>query len=153
MTRYTEQIFYKEKESNNNFNVFDLSCLVIKEKSMKDCNQVLINKLKKNGFYVISSKLNEIKCTKNRMNCQIDIDKIKWDNFNERNVFCYKVNNKKLNRQNSAIIRIKRYDSIRADKNSILDHAKQILDERKEHNPQDVYRKVFTNEEIYMLNE
>ena len=63
------------------------------------------------------------------------------------------VNNKKLNRQNSAIIRIKRYDSIRADKNSILDHAKQILDERKEQNPQDVYRKVFTNEEIYMLNE
>ena len=97
--KYTEQIFYKEKASNNNFNIFDLSCLVIKEKSMKDCNQVLINKLKKNGFYVISSKLNEIKCTKNRMNCQIDIDKIKCDNFTERNVFCYKINNKKIEKE------------------------------------------------------
>ena len=102
--KYTEQIFYKEKASNNNFNIFDLSCLVIKEKNMKDCNQVLINKLKKNGFYVISSKLNEIKCTKNRINCQIDIDKIKWDNFNERNVFCYKINNKKIEKQINKII-------------------------------------------------
>ena len=76
---------------------------------MKDCNQVLINKLKKNGFYVISSKLNEIKCTKNRMNCQIDIDKIKWDNFTERNVFCYKVNNKKIEKEkqiNKIILKI-----------------------------------------------
>ena len=102
--KYTEQIFYKEKASNNNFNIFDLSCLVIKEKNMKDCNQVLINKLKKNGFYVISSKWNEIKCTKNRMNCQIDIDKIKWDNFTERNVFCYKINNKKIEKQINKII-------------------------------------------------
>ena len=100
----TEQIFHKEKEGNNNFNIFDLSCLVIKEKNMKECNQALINKLRKNGFYVICNKLNEIKCTKNRMNCQIDIDKIKYDNVTERNIFCYKINNKKIETQMNKII-------------------------------------------------
>ena len=87
-----EQILDKRKKT---FNIFDLSCLIIKEKTMKECNQILVNKLKKNGFYVISNKINEIKCSKNKLNCQIDITKIKSDNNYDKNIFCYKINNNK----------------------------------------------------------
>ena len=63
------------------------------------------------------------------------------------------VNNKIIKRQNSARVRISRYDEVRANKNSILNNVKNILEEQKEYQPQDVYKKVFTREEINILNE
>ena len=63
------------------------------------------------------------------------------------------INNKIIKRQNSARVRISRYDEVRANKNSILNNVKNILEEQKEYQPQDVYKKVFTREEINILNE
>ena len=63
------------------------------------------------------------------------------------------VNNKILKRQNTARVRIARYDQVNENKNIMLEHAKQILEERKEYNPEDIYKKVFTNEEINILKE
>ena len=92
-----------EKKNNNNFNIFDLSCLIIKEKTIKECNQKLITKLKRNGFNIISNKINEIRCSKNRIICEIDINKIK-DDYSDRNIFCYKINNKRPDTQVNKVI-------------------------------------------------
>ena len=98
--KFIEQILDK---GNNNFNIFDLSCLVIKEKNIKECNQNIIHKLKKNGFNVFSNKINEIKCTKCKMNFRIDIITIKSNDSN-KNLFCYKINNKRVETKNNKII-------------------------------------------------
>ena len=91
------------KKNNNSFNIFDLSCLVVKEKSLKECSQNLVNKLKKNGFNVLYNKVNEIKCSKNKMNCEINICKIKNDS-SDTSIFYYKLNNKRSETLNSKII-------------------------------------------------
>ena len=90
-------------QRNNNFNIFDLSCLVIKEKSLKECSQNIVNKLKKNGFNVLYNKVNEIKCSKNKINCEINICKIKNDS-SDTSIFYYKINNKRSETLNSKII-------------------------------------------------
>jgi hypothetical protein len=94
-----EHELFKGNKGNNNFNIFDLSCLVVKENNIKECNQALINKLKMNGFNIISNKINEIKFSKNNMNCQIDIVKIKCDNNSDKNILYYKINNKRVETQ------------------------------------------------------
>ena len=98
-----EHIISNKKNNNNNFNIFDLSCLMIKEKSIKECSQNIITKLKKNGFIVFSNKINEIKCSKNKMNCEINICKIKNDT-SDKNIFYYKINNKRTETLNNKII-------------------------------------------------
>ena len=98
-----ENILPNKKNNNNNFNIFDLSCLVIKEKSLKECSQNIVNKLKKNGFNVLYNKVNEIKCSKNKINCEINICKIKNDS-SDTSIFYYKINNKRSETLNSKII-------------------------------------------------
>ena len=74
---------------NNKTSVFDLSCLFTKENNILECNQNLINKLKKNGFSTICHKVSKIKCSKNNINFEIDIikmDAIDNDNDNDKNV-------------------------------------------------------------------
>ena len=90
----TDSILKKGIDSNN---IFDLSCLVIKERNLKRCKDNLINKFKKFGFNVVSNKINEIKCSKNKINCDIEIIKISncIENKNCREVFCFKINNKR----------------------------------------------------------
>ena len=89
-----EQLLSNKKNKYNNLNIFDLSCLVIKEKSMKECSQNIVTKFKKNGYNVFFNKINEIKCSKNKMNFEITICKIKNDS-SDKNVFYYKINNKR----------------------------------------------------------
>jgi len=98
-----ENILPNKKNNNNNFNIFDLSCLVIKEKSLKECSQNIVNKLKKNGFNVLYNKVNEIKCSKNKINFEINICKIKNDS-SDTSIFYYKINNKRSETLNSKII-------------------------------------------------
>ena len=98
-----ENILPNKKNNNINFNIFDLSCLVIKEKSLKECSQNIVNKLKKNGFNVLYNKVNEIKCSKNKINCEINICKIKNDS-SDTSIFYYKINNKRSETLNSKII-------------------------------------------------
>ena len=98
--KFLEQILDKR---DNTFNVFDLSCLVIKDQNMKECNQNISKKLKKNGFNVFNNKVNEIKCSKNKINCKIDIITIKSNNI-DKNVFCYKINNKRIETNISKIL-------------------------------------------------
>ena len=87
---------------NDKMSIFDLSCLVLNEKNIVECNQNLINKLKKNGFNTTCNKINKIKCSKNNTNFEIDILKVsthendKSENKNENiHAFYFKINNKK----------------------------------------------------------
>ena len=98
-----EPILSNIKNNNNNLNIFDLSCLVIKEKSIKECSNNMITKLKKNGFNVLCNRINEIKCSKNKMNFEIYICKIKNDT-SDKNIFYYKINNKRAETLNNKII-------------------------------------------------
>ena len=82
----------------NKMSVFDLSCLIIDEKSIPECSQNLINKLKKNGYSTTFNKMNKIKCSKNGINFEIDILRINGideDRTDGKDIFCYKINNKK----------------------------------------------------------
>ena len=82
----------------NRMTIFDLSCLIIDEKSIPECSLNLINKLKKNGYNTTFNKTNKIKCSKNGINFEIDIlriNGIEEDKNDGKDIFCYKINNKK----------------------------------------------------------
>lgn len=63
------------------------------------------------------------------------------------------VNNKILQRQNSARSRIARFDEVNSSKKLMMKHVKELLEENKEYKPEQIYKKVFTNEEINILKE
>ena len=82
---------------SNRMNIFDLSCLIVDKKSIAECNHALISKLKKNGYITTFHKSNKIKCSKNGIFFEIEILKIDntIDENENKDIFCYKVNNKK----------------------------------------------------------
>ena len=82
---------------NNRMNIFDLSGLIIEKKNCAECCHTLLSKLKKIGYSTFFHKNNKIKCAKNGIFFEIEINKIdNTINENEnRDIFCYKVNNKK----------------------------------------------------------
>ena len=62
--------------------------------------------------------------------------------------------NKILTRQNSAINRMLRFDDIKEEKNIMMKNAKNALEEYTEYQrPQDVYNRVFTHDEMQMLQD
>ena len=68
----------------------------------------------------------------------------------------YEINTKLLQRQNSAKNRIARYDKIKFNKDLMMQNVKDILEDRNNiyYKPEDIYKKVFTNQEIKsFLNE
>ena len=85
----------------------------------------------------------------------------------ERNILNYKnmmklqkmrnknilIENKKIKRINSAKNRISRFEQIKLNKDLMMAHVKQILEDKKDHEPEEIYKKVFTNEEIKLLEE
>ena len=87
---------------NNIMSIFDLSCLFIKDKNFAECSQILISKLKKNGFNPSCNNKNyKIKCSKNNINFEIDILKIntiekeKNNNNENKDIYYYRIDNKK----------------------------------------------------------
>ena len=82
---------------NNRMNIFDLSGLIIDKKSCAECCHSLVNKLKKNGYSTFFHKNNKIKSSKNGIFFEIEIIKIDntIDENENKDIFCYKVNNKK----------------------------------------------------------
>ena len=58
-----------------------------------------------------------------------------------------------IKRINSAKTRISRFDQIKLNRDLIMGHVKEILEDKKDHEPEEVYKKVFTKEEIKLLKE
>lgn len=143
-----KKIMNQNKEIERQKKLLDLF-----EKHEQNIEQCFIMKEKKHEEYVLNNLLKS--------------DEIAGNNLRNKNLLSYRndlkllkmknkdieVDNKILKRQNSSRIRMARYDELKENKNIMLKHAKKILEERKEYKPQDIYKKVFTNEEIHILKE
>ena len=81
---------------NKNYtNIFDLSCLFINEENLNDCYQDLIYKLIKKNICFVQKPNKTIRCFKNGLCYEIEIDKIdesnKNENKNKKNIYCFKI--------------------------------------------------------------
>ena len=56
-------------------------------------------------------------------------------------------------RKLSANIKMNRDNILKVKREQMINHVNKILDERKEHKIEDIYRRIFTNEEMNLLNE
>lgn len=102
-----------------------------------------------------------------KLNNILKSEEICQNYIRERNILNYKnmmklqkmrnknilIENKKIKRINSAKNRISRFEQIKLNKDLMMDHVKQILEDKKDHEPEEIYKKVFTNEEIKLLEE
>ena len=77
--------------------IYDLAGLFMKEDSINDCYQSLIDKLVKKNIYFVQKPNKEIRCFKNGMICEIEILKIGNQNLeanNGKNIYCLKIKSK-----------------------------------------------------------
>ena len=78
-------------------------------------------------------------------------NRVKFQKMQDKDIEIY---HKILTRQNSAINRISRFNEIRLDRDIMMQNAKNALEEHKDYKrPQDVYNKVFTHDEMRMLQD
>jgi hypothetical protein len=143
-----KRMINKNKEIERRKKLLDLF-----ERHEEKIEKCFILKEKKNEEFKLNNLLKSDEITGNYLRNKNILslrNKIKIQKMKDKNE---EVNNKILKRQNTARVRIARYDQVNENKNIMLEHAKQILEERKEYNPEDIYKKVFTNEEINILKE
>ena len=80
-------------------NVFDLAC-VMEGKNINECCLNIVNKFKKHGCSIFYMKSNKIKVSKNGNFCEIEVMKLNenedGENEGNKNLFLYKVYNKKI---------------------------------------------------------
>ena len=143
-----KRMLNKNKELERRKRLLDLF-----ERHEEKIEKCFILKEKKNEEFKLNNLLKSDEITGNYLRNKNILslrNKIKIQKMKDKNE---EVNNKILKRQNTARVRIARYDQVNENKNIMLEHAKQILEERKDYNPEDIYKKVFTNEEINILKE
>ena len=143
-----KRMINKNKEIERRKKLLDLF-----ERHEEKIEKCFILKEKKNEEFKLNNLLKSDEITGNYLRNKNILslrNKIKIQKMKDKNE---EVNNKILKRQNTARVRIARYVQVNENKNIMLEHAKQILEERKEYNPEDIYKKVFTNEEINILKE
>ena len=112
---------------------------------------------------ILKEKFNE----KYKLNNLLKSEEINDNYIRKRNILNYKnrvklqkmknkdieINNKIIRRINSAKSRIGRFDQIKLNKDLTMGHVKEILEDKKDHEPEEIYKKVFTHEEIKLLKE
>ena len=75
---------------------------------------------------------------------------LKMDDMKRKN---RQIEEKIKERQLSAKIRMERENLLKLKKEQMINDVNKILDEKKEHNVQDIYKRIFTNEEMNLLKE
>jgi hypothetical protein len=107
---FNSNISTESKVSKNRDNIkmsssiFDLCGLFMKEESINDCYQSIIDKLVKKNIYFVQKPNKEIRCFKNGMICEIEILKVGSQNSeanNGKNVYCLKIKSKNGSKINS----------------------------------------------------
>ena len=143
-----KRIMNKNKEFERRVRLLDLF-----EKNEERVEQKILLKEKKNEEFKYNNLLKSDEMSNNYLrNMQLlnNRNQVKLQRMRTKED---EVNNKILSRQNSAQVRIKRYDDIKVNKDLMLEHAKQILEEQKDYKPEDVYKQVFTRDDMNLLNE
>jgi hypothetical protein len=133
------------------------------EKRNRLLEQFEINEQKVDMRKDINKKMNE---ERKFNNCRRH-DTISANYIEKNNMLIYKnllkINNMKnknkeieekiKRRQLSAKLRMNRDNTLKVKREQMINHVNQILDERKEHNVEDVYRRIFTKSEMKLLGE
>ena len=143
-----QRIANKNKEFERRKKLLDLF-----EKNEEKIEKRLLLKEKKHEEFIVNNLIKSEEMSENYLRNKKKLRnklKLKMQKMKNKDD---EVNNKILIRQNSARVRIARYDEVKANKDIILQHAKQVLEERKEYKPKDVYEKVFSDEQIHFIEE
>ena len=143
-----KRVLNENKEFERKVRLLDLF-----EKNEERVEKKIFLKNKANEEFKMNNLLKSDEMSNNHIRNLRDLynrNRVKMQNMRNKDT---EVNNKILKRQNSARLRILRYDEIKMNKDSMLEHAYQILEEQKEYKPQEVYNKVFTKDEMNILNE
>ena len=112
-------------------------------------------------------KLNLKKNEDMKFNNYMKHDAISANYLEQKNILIYnnllkmnKMNNKNKEieekikrRQLSAKLKMEKDNVLKVKREQMIDHVNKILDERKEHKIEDVYKRIFTNEEMKLLGE
>jgi hypothetical protein len=143
-----KRVLNKNKEFERKVRLLDLF-----EKNEERVEKKILLKAKENEEFKMNNLHKSDEMSNNYMRNMKDLNnrnRVKLQNMMNKES---EVNYKILKRQNSARLRIARYDELKVNKDSMLEHAKQILEEQKEYKPEEVYNKVFTKDEINILKE
>ena len=143
-----KRVLNQNKEFERKCRLLDLF-----EKNEERVEKKIFLKNKANEEFKMNNLLKSDEMSNNHIKNLRDLynrNRVKMQNMRNKDT---EVNNKILKRQNSARLRILRYDELKVNKDSMLQHAYQILEEQKEYKPEEVYNKVFTKDEINILNE
>ena len=155
----------KERNEKVEKNIFlkQLNDEMQKERRDRLLEQFEINEEKVERRKNIKEKMNEDL----KFNNYMKRDKISSNYIEEKNILTYK-NMLKLNnmknkdkdiqekikrRQLSAKLKMERDNILKVKKQQMINHVNKILDERKEHNIEDIYKRIFTDEEMKILRE
>ena len=112
-------------------------------------------------------KLNVKKNEDMKFNNYMKHDAISANYLEQKNILIYnnllkmnKMNNKNKEieekikrRQLSAKLKMEKDNVLKVKREQMIEHVNKILDERKEHKIEDVYKRIFTNEEMKLLGE
>jgi hypothetical protein len=143
-----KRVMNKNKEFERKIRLLDLF-----ERNEERVEQKILLKEKKNEEFKYNNLLRSDEMSNNYLRNMQQLNNRNQVKLQRMRTKEDEVNNKILSRQNSAQVRIKRYDDIKVNKDLMLEHAKQILEEIKDYKPEEVYRQVFTRDDMNMLNE
>ena len=146
---FNNRLLNKSMENNRRTKLLDLF-----EKNEERIENIIDIKKKQNEEYKFNNMIKSDEIYHNYLRNQNMLNhknKIKWQQMQNKDIEIY---NKILTRQNSAINRMSRFDDIKEEKNIMMKNAKNALEEYTEYQrPQDVYNRVFTHDEMQMLQD
>ena len=149
INNYNNRLLNKSMENNRRKKLLDLF-----EKNEHRIGKHFDVKKKQNEEYKFNNMIKSDEIYHNYLrnkNILNHKNQIKWQQMQNKDIEIY---NKILTRQNSAINRISRFDDIKEEKNIMMKNAKNALEEYTEYQrPQDVYNRVFTHDEMQMLQD
>jgi hypothetical protein len=152
----------REDKEERNFILKNLNENAKREKQKRLLEQFEINEENVKRRKNLNEKLHEDKKFQN----YIKYDSITSKNMEQKNILIYQnllklkemkekdllIKEKIKKRESSAKLKIDRDNSLKVKKREMINHVMKILDERKEHKIVDVYKRVFSPQEMKLLN-
>ena len=152
----------REEKEKRNFMLKNINENIKREKQKRLLEQFEINEENVRRRKNINEKLYEDKKYKN----YIKYDSITSKYMEQKNILIYQnllklkemrekdllIKEKIKKRQSSAKLKMNRDNSLIVKKREMINHVMKILDERKEHKIEDVYKRVFSPQEMKLLN-